>query len=76
MGLIQERAETLDELGRDLVAAALGSKDLLQPPLEGGMAAARVAAAEVVLDLDAQGRHELTVEVELELPQHVFAVSR
>jgi len=30
----------------------------------------------VVLDLDAHGSDELSVEVELDLLQHVFAVSR
>jgi hypothetical protein len=69
-------AEPLDELGWDLVTAALGPKDDLQPLLERRVPAARAAAAEVALDLDAQRFDELPVKVELDLLEHVFAVSR
>jgi hypothetical protein len=38
--------------------------------------AAGVATAQVPLDLEAHGSDELTVEVELDLLQHMIAVSR
>jgi hypothetical protein len=76
VGPIEQRPEPVDELGRNLVASALGPKDLLEPPLERGVPAAGVAPAQVVLDLDAHRSDELSVEVELDLLQHVFAVSR
>ena len=66
----------MDELGRYLVAPAFGPQELLEPSLERGVTAAGVAAAQVLFDLDAQRSDELTVEVELDLLQHVFAVSR
>jgi hypothetical protein len=74
--MLDRGAEPLDELGRDLVAPALGPKDVLQPLLERGVPAARPAAAEMALDLDPQRFDELSVQVELDLLEHVFAVSR
>jgi len=76
VGPLEQRAEPIDELGRHMVTPALGPQDLLEPPLERGVPAAGVAAAQVVLDLDAHRSDELSVEVELDLLQHVFAVSR
>jgi hypothetical protein len=76
LGPLEQRPEPLDELGRHLVASALGPQDLLEPPLERGVPAAGVAAAQVLLDLDAHGGNELSVQEELDLLQHVFAVSR
>jgi len=76
VGPLEQRPEPVDELGRHLVASALGPQDLLEPPLERGVPAAGVAAAQVVLDLDAHRSKELPVEVELDLLQHVFTVSR
>ena len=76
MGPVEQCPETVHEFGRYLVAPALGPKELLQPPLERGVPAAGVAPAKVLLDLDAHGSDELTVEVELDLLQHMFAVSR
>jgi hypothetical protein len=76
VGPLEQRSEPVHELGRHLVASALGPKDLLEPPLERGVPAAGVAAAQVVLDLDAHRSDELSVEVELDLLQHVFTVSR
>ena len=76
MGVLDRGAEPLDELGWDLVATALGPKDVLQALLERGVPAAGVAAAEMALDLDPQRFDELPVQVELELLEHVFAVSR
>jgi len=73
---IEQRTEAVDELGRYLVAPALGPKEFLELSLERGVPAAGVAAAEVLFDLDAHGSDELSVEVELDLLQHVFAVSR
>src|SRR4029453_13672394 len=75
VGPLEERPEPVDELGRHLVAPALGPQDLLEPPLERGVPAAGVAAAQVVLDLDAHRSDELSIEVELDLLQHMFAVS-
>ena len=40
------------------------------------MPAAGVAATQVSLDLDVQRADELTVDVELDLLQHVLALSR
>jgi len=76
VGPLEQSSESVDELGWHLVASALGPQDLLEPPLELGVPAAGVAAAEVLLDLGAHGGDELSVEVELDLLQHVFAVSR
>ena len=75
VGRVEQCPETVHEFGRYLVAPALGPKELLQPPLERGVPAAGVAAAKVLLDLDAHGSDELTVEVELDLAQDVLAVS-
>jgi hypothetical protein len=76
VGPLEQRPEPVHEFGRHLVAPALGPKDLLEPPLERGVPAAGVAAAQVMLDLDAHRSDELSVEVELDLLEHVFAVSR
>jgi hypothetical protein len=76
LGPLEQCPEPVDQLGRHLVAPALGPQDLLELPLERGVSAAGVAAAQVLLDLDAHGGNELSVEVELDLLQHVFAVSR
>ena len=76
VGRVEQCPEALDELGRYLVAPALGPQELLQPSLERRVPAAGVAAAQVLLDLEAHGSNELTVEVELDLLQHMFAVSR
>jgi hypothetical protein len=73
---LEQRSEPVDELGWHLVTSALGPQDLLESPLERGVPAAGVAATQVLLDLDAHGSDELSVEVELDLLQHVFAVSR
>ena len=75
-GLIEQRPQPVDELGWHLVASALGPQDLREPALELGMTAAGIAAAQVVLDLEAQRSNELPVQVELDLLQHVFTVSR
>jgi len=76
VGRVEQPPEAVDELGRYMVAPALGPQELLEPPLERGVPAAGVAAPEVLLDLEAHGSDELTVEVELDLLQHVFAVSQ
>jgi len=76
VGRVEQRPKAFDELGRYLVAPALGPQELLEPSLERGVPAAGVAAAQVLLDLEAHGSDELTVEVELDLLQHMFAVSR
>jgi hypothetical protein len=76
VGSIEQRPQPVDELRRHLVASALGPQDLREPALELGVTAAGVAAAQVLLDLDAHRSNELSVEVELDLLQHVFAVSR
>src|SRR5207342_815341 len=70
VGPLEQRPEPVDELGGHLVASALGPQDLLETPLERGVPAAGVAAAQVLLDLDAHGSHELSVEVELNLLQN------
>jgi hypothetical protein len=76
VGRVEQCPEAIDELGRYLVAPALRPQELLQPPLERGVPATGVATAQVPLDLQAHGSDELTVEVELDLLQHMFAVSR
>jgi hypothetical protein len=73
---LEHRPDPLQQLGGDVVAAALGAERLLQLPLEVGMPRARVAASEVSLDLDTLEPDQLTVEVELDLSQDVLAVSR
>jgi len=70
------RPYALEELDGDVVAAALGPEHLLEPALELGVAAAGGALPQVTLDVDALQPHELTVEVELDLAEHVLAVSR
>jgi len=76
LGRVEQRPEAVDELGRYLVAPALGPKEFLELSLERGVPAAGVAPAQVLLDLEAHGSDELTVEVELDLLQHVLALSR
>jgi len=76
VGWVEQSPETVDELGRYLVAPALGPQELLEPSLERGVPAAGIAPAQVLLDLEAHRSDELTVEVELDLLQHMFAVSR
>ena len=68
-------ADPLEQLGRDVVAAALRAQHLLQAALELGVAAARGAVPEMPLDLHALHANELTIEVELDLAEHVLAVS-
>jgi hypothetical protein len=74
--VLEQRTDPFEQLGRDLPASALGAQDALQLALELGMAAARVTATQVPLDLDAQSADELSIEVELDLLQHVLTVSR
>ena len=74
--LLEHRTDTLDQLGRDVVAATLGSKHLLQLPLEVRVPRTGVARSEMSLDLDVLEPNELTVEVQLDLSKDVFAVSR
>jgi hypothetical protein len=76
VGRVEQRPEAVDEFGRYLVAPAFGPQEILEPSLERSVPAAGVAAAQVLLDLDAQRSDELSIEVELDLLQHVFAVSR
>ena len=76
VGWVEQSPEAVDQLGRYLVAPALRPQELLEPSLERGVPAAGVAPAQVLLDLEAHGSDELTVEVELDLLQHMFAVSR
>jgi hypothetical protein len=73
--LRDHRAHPLEDLDGDVVAAALGAEHLLQAALELGVAAAGGASPQVLLDLDALHADELTVEVELDLPEHVRALS-
>jgi hypothetical protein len=68
-------AKALDDLGRDVVAPAFLAQHLLEPALELGVAVARGALPEMHLDLHALEADELTVEVELDLPEHALAVS-
>jgi hypothetical protein len=71
----EHRAHPLDDLRRDVVATALVAEHLLEPALELGMAMARGALPEVYLDLHALHADELSVEIELDLPEHALAVS-
>lgn len=73
---LEQRPYPFQQVRRDVPASALRAKDLLQLPLEVGVPAAGVAATQVSLDLDVQGADELTVEVELDLLQHVLTLSR
>jgi len=66
----------LEQLRRDIATTALGADDLLELTLEVRMAGAGTAAPEMLLDLQAHVTHELTIQVELDLLQHVFALSR
>ena len=74
--MLEQRPHPFQQVRRDVPTTALRAEDLLQLPLEVGVPAAGVAATQVSLDLDVQRADELTVEVELDLLQHVFAVSR
>jgi hypothetical protein len=76
LGRVEQGPDPFGELIGHVSAPALVSQHLLQAALEVGVTAARVAAAEVALDLHALESHELAVEVELDLPQDVFAISR
>ena len=77
LGTIGEhRLDALQDLRRDVVAAALRAQELLQALLERRMVQARVAPRQMLVDLDAQGRLELAIEVELDLLQHVLAINR
>jgi hypothetical protein len=71
----RDLADPLDERDGDLVAPALVPEHGLQPLLELGVARARGTLPEVPLDLHALDAHELPVEVELDLTEHVLAVS-
>jgi hypothetical protein len=75
VGSGDHRPDPLQELRRDVVAAALGAQHLLQPALKLGVTAARGALPEMPLDLHALDADELPVEVELDLAEHVLAVS-
>jgi hypothetical protein len=74
--MLEQRPYPFQQVGRDVPATALRAEDLLQLPLEVGVPTAGVAATQVSLDLDVQRADELTVEVELDLLQHVLALSR
>jgi hypothetical protein len=73
---LEQRSDPFQHVRGDLPTTALRAEDLLQLPLEVGVPAAGVAATQVSLDLDAQRTDELTVEVELDLLQHVLTLSR
>jgi len=74
--MLEQGTDPFQQVGRDVPTTALRAEDLFQLPLEVGVPAARVAATQVSLDLDVQRTDELTVEVELDLPQHVLTLSR
>jgi hypothetical protein len=67
------RADPFEHLDGHVVTPALDAEDFLQASLEVGVLVARRAIPQVPLDLDALDRRELTVEVELDLSQHVLA---
>jgi hypothetical protein len=71
----EHRADALHDLERHVVAAALRAKHLLEPALEFGVAVTGGAFPQVPLDLHALDANELPVEVELDLTQHVLAIS-
>lgn len=72
----EQDADALEQLRRYVAATALGPDHLFQLALEIRVAGAGAAAPEVVLDLHTRGTHELTIQVELDLLQHAFALSR
>jgi hypothetical protein len=74
--MVEQRPYPFQQVRRDVPRTALRAEDLLQLPLEVGVPAAGVAATQVSLDLDVQRADQLTVEVELDLLQHVLALSR
>jgi hypothetical protein len=59
-----------------MIAPAFRAEHLFQASLEVGVAGAGGAFPEVALDLHALDANELTVEVELDLSEHVLALSR
>ncbi|HEX7463499.1 MAG TPA: hypothetical protein VF382_01190 [Actinomycetota bacterium] len=67
MGLGEQTANALQQVGRDLVATALGLDQLAKPALEVRAFHARTAVAEVPLELGVLITFELPVEVELDL---------
>lgn len=69
-------AHPLQELDRDVVTPALRAHHLLQAALELGTAVARGAFPEVALDIHALHTDELSIEIELDLAEHVLAISR
>jgi hypothetical protein len=74
--MLEQRSDPFQQVRGNLPTSALRAEDLLQLPLEVGVPAAGVAATQVSLDLDVQRTDELTVEVELDLLQHVLTLSR
>jgi hypothetical protein len=73
---VEHRTDPIDQIRRDVPTPALVPEHLLQLALERGVPRARVAHAQMPLDLDALEPNELAVEVQLDLAQNVFAVSR
>jgi hypothetical protein len=73
---LEDHAHPLQDVRRDLVAAALGPEHLLQASLEIRVPRARPARNEVLLDLQAHAALELAVEVELEAAQDLLAINR
>jgi hypothetical protein len=71
----QERSHATQELGGHVVAPALRAHQLLQAALELGTAVAGGALPQVTLDLHALDAHELSVEEQLDLAEHVLAIS-
>jgi hypothetical protein len=74
--LREQRADPIEEMSGNLVAAAPGPEEILQPALEVRVIHARPAPAQVLLDLGAQRAAELAVEVELDLLEDLLAVNR
>jgi hypothetical protein len=71
----EHRADAFDDLLGDIVAAALRAEHLLQSALELGVPVTRGTLPEMPLDLHALQTDELAIEVELDLTEHVLAVS-
>jgi hypothetical protein len=72
---LDDEADALAHVRRDLVTAALGPEDLLQLAVEVRVVRARAARDQMLLDLQAEAALELTVQVELEAPEHLDAVN-
>jgi hypothetical protein len=72
----EEGSHALEELDRHVVASALRADELLQAPLELGTAVAGGALPQVTLDLHALDADELSIEEQLDLAEHVLAISR